>query len=175
MANSQTRQQLYDRIRESSKDEMILEEMIRLGFWAAEQEKPSVPADIIKHQGELQRELRELAAKQRMLDDPERAVKEMRKQRMKEARERRQETKAKHEQARYEKAQAWQERKKREILYLGSEVSTTKGDGVIVPISGLTTAQGDPITQEKAVCYPTSYRFCTTKRVGFLRSRPCQL
>ena len=124
MADSQTRQQLYDRIRESSKDEVILEEMIRLGFWAAEQEKPSVPADIIKRQGKLQRELRELAAKQRLLDDPERAVKEMRKQRMKAARERRQETRAKREQERYEKAKAWQERKKREILYLGAEVSS---------------------------------------------------
>ena len=29
------RQQLYDRIRESSKDEVILDEMIRLGYWRA--------------------------------------------------------------------------------------------------------------------------------------------
>jgi RNA-directed DNA polymerase len=30
-----TRQEIYDRIRDSSKDEYILEEMIRLGFWAS--------------------------------------------------------------------------------------------------------------------------------------------
>ena len=123
MADSRTRQELYERIRAASKDEVILAEMIKLGFWPSKLEKPDVPADLIKRQGELQRELRELVARKRQLDDPEQALRELRKQRMKAAREKRKETKAKHERARYEKALAWRERKKREILYLGDGVS----------------------------------------------------
>ena len=38
-----SRQQLYDRIRESSMDEVTLEEMIRYGFWAKGKNLPSVP------------------------------------------------------------------------------------------------------------------------------------
>ena len=40
---SLTRQQLYDRIRESSKDEVVLEEMIRLGYWPAGTDQPNLP------------------------------------------------------------------------------------------------------------------------------------
>ena len=42
------RQELYDRIRESSKDEVILEEMIRLGFWQRSEGQPSPPEDLIR-------------------------------------------------------------------------------------------------------------------------------
>ncbi|MFT5328352.1 MAG: RNA-directed DNA polymerase, partial [Planctomycetaceae bacterium] len=35
-----TRQEIYDRIRESSKNEVILEEMIRLGFWPQQEGAP---------------------------------------------------------------------------------------------------------------------------------------
>lgn len=44
------------------------------------------------------------------------------------------------------------------LVYLGKEVMTTEGTGIEVPISGLTTASGDPLTQAKAGLYPTSYR-----------------
>ncbi len=50
------RQQLYDRIRESSKDEVILDEMIRLGYWRPGDGKPSLPEELIKKKGELDRE-----------------------------------------------------------------------------------------------------------------------
>jgi hypothetical protein len=32
--NKNIRQELYDRIRESSKDDVVLEEMKRMGFWS---------------------------------------------------------------------------------------------------------------------------------------------
>ena len=55
--DSQTRrQQIYDRIRETSKDEFILEEMKRLGFWGRGSNTPSFPEEMIKKEGELQRE-----------------------------------------------------------------------------------------------------------------------
>ena len=40
---NQRRQELYDRIRESSKDEVIVEEMRKLGFWPERGELPSGP------------------------------------------------------------------------------------------------------------------------------------
>ena len=36
-----SRQQLYDRIKETSKDEYILSEMQKLGYWPEESEQPS--------------------------------------------------------------------------------------------------------------------------------------
>ena len=53
MADSRSRQELYERIRAASKDEVILAEMIKLGFWPSKLEKPDVPADLIKRQGEF--------------------------------------------------------------------------------------------------------------------------
>jgi retron-type reverse transcriptase len=118
-----TRQQIYDRIRRSSRDEYILEEMIRLGFWPKEQDKPSPPAAVIERQGELERELRELITRQRLVEDPERALKEMRKQRMAESRRRREENKIKRIKAAHAKAVAWHERRQKEILFLGRDHS----------------------------------------------------
>ena len=43
-----TRQELYDLVRQRGKDEFILEEMIRLGFWPAEGTIPEDPADDIR-------------------------------------------------------------------------------------------------------------------------------
>ncbi len=118
-----TRQQIYDRIRESSKDEYILEEMIRLGFWPRESQQPSLPAKLIQRQGELERELRQLMAKEYLLTNPEAALKAMRKERMAQSRQRREENKAKRIEAAESKAAAWQHRRRKEILYLGGNVS----------------------------------------------------
>lgn len=38
-----TRQQIYERIRETSKEEYILAEMIRLGFWDETRANPHCP------------------------------------------------------------------------------------------------------------------------------------
>ena len=54
------RQELYDRIRESSKDEVILEEMVRLGFWPTRHGPAFRAGGLIRRNGELSRELREL-------------------------------------------------------------------------------------------------------------------
>ncbi len=116
---SDTRQQLYDRIRESSLDEVILEEMIRHGFWPRDNDKPSLPAELIKRKGELQREIADLAKAARAYDDADQAVREIMKERMKLARERRIETKRRQAQQRYDKATAWYERRRDDIVHLG--------------------------------------------------------
>ena len=123
MAND-TRQQIYDRIRQSSKDEVILEEMKRLGFWPEQNGKPEGTEALIKRQGELERELRELMSKQRLYADPEQALKEMRKQRMADSKQRRIETKQRQLQAKFDRAIQWRARQQQEILYLGANVST---------------------------------------------------
>lgn len=119
----QTRQELYDRIRNSSRDEVILEEMIRLGFWAAEGERPDDPAEEIRRRGEIQRELEALRAENRRLHNEAELKRQLVRERMAEAKRKREENKAKREQERQARSQAWQERKQKEIVYLGEGVS----------------------------------------------------
>ena len=118
-----TRQELYDRIRQSSKDEVILEEMIRLGFWPDGEDAPAPAADVIRARAEAMRELTELQRQNATLGDPVRAVKEMHKRRKADAMARRQETKRRNAEARQSRAFAWHDRRKRDVLYLGEDVS----------------------------------------------------
>ena len=64
-----TRQELYDRIRQMGREEFILEEMIRYGFWPAQGEIPQDPADEIRRQGEIRRELEALRSESRQLQN----------------------------------------------------------------------------------------------------------
>jgi retron-type reverse transcriptase len=156
------RQQLYDRIRESSKDEVILEEMIRLGFWPRGEGQPSAPEEVIRRSGEVSRELSELYKKQSRWTDPERAIKEMHKQRKRAALQRRQETRLRHAQARHERALAWAERRKTDILYLGDGVSAglsmpagapARGLPLLLDVKALAAAIGVPVAELRFLAY----------------------
>ncbi len=127
--SSDIRQQLYDRIRESSKDEVILDEMIRLGFWRRNDGKPSLPEELIKRKGQLDRELGELYREQSRWANPEAALKQMHKERKRAAMERRKETKLRQAAARHARALAWAERRERDVLYLGADVSAGLSPG----------------------------------------------
>ena len=118
-----TRQELYDRVRQIGKEEFILEEMIRYGFWPAQGEIPQDPADEIRRRGELQRELNALKSENRQLHNEQALRKQMLKQRLEESRRKRQETKERRERERIERAEAWRQRKQQEIPYLGDGVS----------------------------------------------------
>ncbi len=118
-----TRQDLYDQIRQSSKEEFILDEMIRLGFWQADGVIPHDPADEIRRRGEIQRELDTLTAENRRLHNEEALKKAALKQRMAESRRKQQETKERRERERQARAAAWQSQQEREIGYLGAGVS----------------------------------------------------
>ena len=65
------RQELYERIRASSKDEVILEEMIRLGFWPAQGHLPDDPADEIRQRAALEQQLAALRTEQARLHNIE--------------------------------------------------------------------------------------------------------
>ena len=114
-----TRQELYDTIRYKGKQEFILDEMIRLGFWPEKGEIPEDPADEIRRSGKIRKELQQLRQENARLYDKKAQLK----QRLAESRRKQQENKEKRERERLEKTKAWQERKQREIIYLGEEVS----------------------------------------------------
>ncbi|MCA9635565.1 MAG: hypothetical protein KC420_05960, partial [Myxococcales bacterium] len=118
-----TRQELYERIRASSKDEVILEEMIRLGFWPAQGEMPTDPAEDIRRRGEIERQLEELRRKASRLYNEKSLIQDARKRRMAESKRKKEETRLRREQARRERAVAWRERKQNELVYLGEGVS----------------------------------------------------
>lgn len=122
MSQNLTRQQIYDRIKESSKDSYILEEMKRLGFWQ-ETSTPSVPEQLIQREVVLQKELQELLAKDRKYGNQEAMIREMRKKRMQEAKAKREETKRKNEQKEQDKASQWKNLQQEQIIYLGEDIS----------------------------------------------------
>lgn len=136
-----TRQEIYDRIRETSKDEVILEEMIRLGFWPRDDSLPEDPADDIRKQGELERQLRALTTENTRLGNVDAMKKAARIQRMQESRQKQKESKERRIREREERAAAWTERKKSEIVYLGDGVSNSlnqhEGDAAKLDSRGL--------------------------------------
>ena len=123
-----SRQELYDRIRETSKDEVILEEMVRLGFWPAGGDMPCDPASELKRRKELEGQLRSLVTEQSRLQNVDAMRKAIRQQRMKESRERRAANKQRRIEERAERRRQWQHRKQREINYLGEGVSAGLAD-----------------------------------------------
>lgn len=120
---SKRRQELYDRIRESSKDEVILEEMVRLGFWPKKGDIPKDPADEIRRQADLRRELSELRAKHAKFKNEALMKKELLKERLAESRKKKAETKRRRLDERKQRAHAHELRKREQITYLGDGVS----------------------------------------------------
>lgn len=118
-----TREELYDLIRQSSKEDFILRDMQKLGFWAKSEGQPSVPEQIIKRETALHRELNALVTEKRRIEDREALLKQLRKERMLESRRKREENKQKRIQTRKDRGEKWKQRKETEILYLGEGVS----------------------------------------------------
>src|SRR5690606_3264204 len=118
-----TREALYERIRASSKDEVILEEMVRLGFWPAQGQLPRDPAEDIRRRSELERQLNELRRRASSLYNEKALLAEQRKQRLAESKRKQKETRERRERERKERAERWAARKVGEILHLGEDVS----------------------------------------------------
>ncbi len=118
-----TRQELYERVRASSREEVTLAEMQRLGFWPANDPGLAAAEELIRREAELSQALRALGNDVRIAEDPLLALKAMRKERMAKARARREETRQRCARERFERASAWHRRQACEILYLGEGVS----------------------------------------------------
>ena len=120
MAEKLSRQQIYDRIRATSKDSYILEEMQRLGFWESSA-TPSLSEVLIQRELTANQELTNLLAQDRKYQNQEAMLKEMRKARMKLAKEKREVTKQKNKQKREDKADNWKNIQQQQIIYWGKE------------------------------------------------------
>lgn len=122
------RQELYDRIRSSSRKQVILEEMLRLGFWKEADGESEVPSELVKRRGELQKELLKLGRDKKRFHSREEALKAIRQERLAESRRKQKENKDRRERERVERAAAWERRKQDEILYLGEGYSSSLGN-----------------------------------------------
>ncbi|PAT43097.1 reverse transcriptase family protein [Vandammella animalimorsus] len=121
-----TRAQLIERERTqaSSKQTVILQDMQRLGFWPSDQPPPEPPAELVQREAQLSQALAAMAARLSAGgDDPQQALRLMRRQRLQAARQRREATRQARAQARYERARSWHERRQHSVLYLGQGVS----------------------------------------------------
>lgn len=125
-----SREDIQARIRASSRDSVILEDMQRLGFWPTDEGTPEQreAAEIIQREGVLQGELRTLNQKLFIAKNQEAALKALRKQRLADAKARREETRQTAARRRHEKALAWHARRAVEIGYLGEGVSQGLSD-----------------------------------------------
>jgi retron-type reverse transcriptase len=121
--SASTREALYARIRASSRTEVTLEEMKRLGFWPDDDTSLAEAEQLIKRETELQQALSALGRELREVEDPALALKRMRKERMARAKARREETRQRRARERHERALASHARRAKELLYLGAGVS----------------------------------------------------
>ncbi len=136
-----SRDALYARIRRSSMQDVIWEEMVRLGFWPARGTGQNDLASELTRRSELQKEIGRLRTQQARLQDEAKMLIEVRKARMKESRRKRAETKAKLEADKQARAVAWAAMQTTEIVYLGEGVSKglsdTASDGSKLTAAGL--------------------------------------
>jgi RNA-directed DNA polymerase len=138
MSDQKRRQEIADRIQATSKEQFIIQEMIRMGFWPKGEGKPAMTETWMARHRELQQELDDLRAKQSKFADKAAMLAEARRLRMQQAKQRREETKQRREQLKQERAQRWQTMQSEDVVYLGAEVS-----------GGLSHKQSNVATLEK--------------------------
>lgn len=117
------RQEIYDRIKNSSKNEYILSEMKRLGFWNDETVDFKAVNQFFKDEGELSRKIQEKLRAKKILDNPEAFIAQKHKERKLASKLKQKENKEKREQARKDKAAKWAKTKQTDIIYLGENYS----------------------------------------------------
>ena len=118
-----TRQELYDRIRQSSREEVILEEMIRLGFWRPQGKcrKIQLMKSVVegKYRGNLATSTSKTASSTTNRHSRSSYISNDWRSRGASVRR----LKNVRERERQERAEAWRQRKQEEIVYLGDRVS----------------------------------------------------
>lgn len=125
-----TREEIWQRIRETSKDEVILAEMKRLGFWPSDSERPSLTEAFVEERRKLNVRLRVITQELSRIEDPEKALKLLHKERKEAALKSREDTKRQHNAERFERASKWHDRQQKEITYLGESL----GEGSYAPL-----------------------------------------
>ena len=120
------RKELYERIARGGKDEVIVDEMIRLGFWP-NTPMPTDPANEIRRIGELRGRLTQLRQQAQQMRNLAQLEKDLKKQRLAESKKKRELNKQKLLGERANAKAQTQENKKRELTYLGAKVSAGLG------------------------------------------------
>lgn len=121
-----TRKELYERIARGQREEVTLEEMVRLGFWTEDRPVSTEPQAEARVK-ELRRRLVELREQAATLNNLKKAAEAAKLKRMAESRQRRLETKQRRLAERAAKRAAFQERQRHELSYLGAKVSAGLG------------------------------------------------
>ncbi len=120
------RQELYARIAQGGKDEVIFDEMVRLGFWPPKP-PPGDPPDEMHRVQELRTRLTQLRTQAATLRNVALLEKELKKQRLAESKKKREENKQKKLALRAQSRGETQQKKTRELTYLGPQVSVGLG------------------------------------------------
>ncbi len=123
------RRQLYERIARGGKDEVILDEMVRLGFWSGDQPPAHDPPDEVRRRTELRARLDALRASAAKLRNLAQLEVELKKRRMAESRRKREQTKQRRLGERAAAREETRQRRTRELAYLGAGVSAGLGPG----------------------------------------------
>ncbi|TYA92374.1 reverse transcriptase family protein [Seonamhaeicola marinus] len=124
MRNStERRQEIYDKIKGSSKQEYILSEMKRLGFWNEGDVDFEAANAYFKEEAELSKKLQELLKEKRIVGDPDAFIARKHKERKLASKQSQKETKERREKERLEKAKRWKAIKEKDIIYLGTSYS----------------------------------------------------
>lgn len=119
-----TRQEVWKKMQElGGRDEFILHEMKRLGFWDTSEGIPQLSEELREKRNVLQKELNEELRKQEIYRNKKKLLREMRKQRMAAAKQKRIETKENRKKVKEEKAAAHKANLERDIKWLGPGVS----------------------------------------------------
>ncbi len=164
-----SRQELYDRIRQSSRSEVIREEMIRHGFWPADKDLPQVQREALERKKVVANEMNVLRTELNRLQNAEAMRKAIRKRRMEESKRKQADTKERREKERRERAARWEDQKKRDIGYLGQEISPaslreTKTDTARLEQYGLTEYDSVETLAEKMNITVNELRFLAFSR-----------
>ncbi len=124
MENStERRQEIYDKIKGSSKQEYILSEMKRLGFWNDETVDFESVNKFFKEESKLSKKLQKLLKEKKIIEDPEAFIAQKHKERKIASKLKQKETKERREKERVEKAEKWKVSKEQDIIYLGENYS----------------------------------------------------
>ncbi|WP_052085148.1 reverse transcriptase family protein [Cellulophaga sp. E6(2014)] len=146
MSNStERRQEIYDKIRQSSKQEYIISEMKRLGFWGEDNVDFDKVDRFFKKESELSKQLHDLLKKEKSVEDTEAFIAAKHIERKRISKEKQKETKEKRALERIEKAKRWQLLKNEDIIYLGEGYSHQLNDKNTA--TDLLKAQGLPVLE----------------------------
>ncbi|GAL63785.1 hypothetical protein [Algibacter lectus] len=125
MRNNSTerRQEIYDKIKASSKQEYILSEMKRLGFWNEGELDFKAVNTFFNEERELSQKLQKLLKEKKVIEDPEAFLAKKHQERKLASKQSQKATKERREKERLEKAERWRVSKEKDIIYLGENYS----------------------------------------------------